>query len=305
MEFGKVPFEQLDHIDFSLPPHDGPSTAQALAAAHAGGTPRIHLGAPVWQDRHWLGKIYPATMKDREALGHYTRQFNTIELNITHYQIPTAAMLERWLEAATPGFTFCPKFPQAISHDKMLRQAGGLTAEFITQIQQLGPHLGMPFLQLAPGFTPKHGKDLVAYLDALPPDLKIGVEFRHPDWFSSPRLWQRACEVLAERGHSPLITDVAGRRDVLHMSLTTPVLMLRFVGNELHPTDYTRTDAWIARIADWLKMGLQEVWLFIHGGSNHTAPELVAYWASRLTERTGIAVKPPEFLPQVEQMSLF
>jgi len=41
---------------------------------------------------------------------------------------------------------------------------------------------------------------------------------------------------------------VAGRRDVCHATLTAPELMLRFVGNGLHPTDLTRVDC-LARAA--------------------------------------------------------
>ena len=49
-----------------------------------------------------------------------------------------------------------------------------------------------------------------------------------------------------------MITDTAGRRDCAHMHLTIPKVFIRYVGNSLHPTDYTRSDAWVQRMKYWL-----------------------------------------------------
>ena len=60
----------------------------------------------------------------------------------------------------------------------------------------------------------------------------------------------------------------------LHMRLTTPIAMVRFVGNGLHPTDYTRIDEWVERIVSWQKMGLREVYFFTHEPDNLLAPDI-------------------------------
>jgi uncharacterized protein YecE (DUF72 family) len=305
MDFGKLPLSALDSVNFALPP-DHPFTWRVLDESERSlGQPNVYVGCPVWADKAWWGKIYPHSLKEKEALSGYTKQFNTIELNVTHYQIPSEETVLRWKEATTTGFTFCPKFPQLISHEKQLLNAQGLTEEFTTHILRLGEHLGTCFLQLGPTFGPKQGKTLVTYLQQLPPELPVAVEFRHPDWFSDARIWQRTCEVLAELGTATVITDVAGRRDVLHQSLTIPKLVLRFVGNELHPTDYARSDAWLDRISEWLEGGLQEAYLFIHCGTNHLAPELATYWIRGLNARCGLNLAEPTFLPKVEQTALF
>ena len=64
----------------------------------------------------------------------------------------------------------------------------------------------------------------------------------------------------------------------MHMSLSTPTLMLRFVGNELHPTDSTRTDEWLLRLQAWMEQGLQQVYIFIYPADNTFSPELAKYW---------------------------
>ncbi|PIY12503.1 MAG: hypothetical protein COZ18_01865 [Flexibacter sp. CG_4_10_14_3_um_filter_32_15] len=41
---------------------------------------------------------------------HYSRQFDSIELNVTHYQIPPEERILKWKEMTPKGFLFCPKF---------------------------------------------------------------------------------------------------------------------------------------------------------------------------------------------------
>ncbi|MCS7003779.1 MAG: DUF72 domain-containing protein [Cytophagales bacterium] len=72
------------------------------------------------------------------------------------------------------------------------------------------------------------------------------MEFRHREWFSNSLA---AWETLIEYQVSTVITDVAGRRDVLHKRLITPYVIIRFVGNQLHPTDIQRLHAWAERLA--------------------------------------------------------
>jgi len=302
MDFGKL--QDISGVDFTLP-SDHPFTAQTLASSHRTSPPQLYIGPPIWANKDWVGKVYPYNAKEKDFLHHYTRQFNTIELNVTHYQIPTDNMISRWKEEAVKGFKFCPKFPQAISHDRQLIGTEDLTAQFCNAVLQLGDNLGRTFLQLSPSFEPKQLKNLERYLKSLPKDFPVSVEFRHQDWFAKPAIWQQTCEMLASLNVGTVMSDVSGRRDVLHMSLTTPNMMLRFVGNELHPTDYTRADAWCDRINGWVEKGLQNIYIFIHCGDNKYAPELTHYWIKKLKNCADLRIQEPKILPQVVQGSLF
>ncbi|MBC8152905.1 MAG: DUF72 domain-containing protein, partial [Bacteroidetes bacterium] len=282
-----------------------PFNATIWAGAESTTRPSVFIGGPIWANKEYVGKVYPGNAKEKDFLHYYTRQFNTIELNLTHYQIPTPGMIARWKEEATPGFLYCPKFPQVISHDRMLVAAEGLTDEFVNAILGLEEFLGMTFLQLPPNFGPDKWPVLEAYLKSLPDELDVAVEFRHPDWFKTQTGLQTTERLYNLRRHV-VNTDVAGRRDVLHMSVTTPVLTVRFIANEGHPTDYTRTDAWVQRLKTWFDKGLQKVYLFIHGGGdNDTAPELILYWTRELNKHCGLNMKEPVLQPRVVQGSLF
>ena len=308
MEFGKI--HNPDAVNFALPPGSS-FNARIWAAVEPTPRPAVHIGGPIWANKDYVGKVYPSNAKERDFLHYYTRQFNTIELNLTHYQIPTAGMIEKWKAEAygSPdryGFTYCPKFPQIISHERQLVATEGLTEEFINAVLNLEEFLGMTFLQLPPTFGPDKWPVLEAYLKSLPDELDVAVEFRHPDWFSKAAIWQQTLEKLHHMHRHVVITDVAGRRDVLHMGLSSPVLTLRFIANEGHPTDYTRTDAWIQRLKTWFEKGLQTAYLFIHGGGdNDTAPELILYWVRELNRHCGLTLREPVLQPKVVQGSLF
>ncbi|MEZ0487132.1 DUF72 domain-containing protein [Fibrella aquatica] len=313
MDFGKT--TNLDTGTLSLPPGHA-FNARVWTGVTPTNQPNVFIGGPVWANKDYVGKVYPATAKDKDFLHHYVRQFNTIELNLTHYQIPTPNMIEKWKTEAAgmvaernktgTSFLYCPKFPQAISHERLLQGAENLTNEFVNAIFGLEEFLGMSFLQLPPMFGPDKWPVLERYLSHLPDDLDVAVEFRHPDWFKSAAVWGQTLERLYGLHRHTVITDVAGRRDVLHMGLSSPVLTLRFIANEGHPTDYTRTDEWIQRLKSWFDKGLQTAYLFVHGGGdNDTAPELIRYWIRELNKHCGLNLREPVLQPQVVQGSLF
>lgn len=168
----------------------------------------------------------------------------------------------------------------------------------------LGHKLGLPFLQLAPYFTPKQFPILEKYLNQLPNKLKIAVEFRNEDWFKNESIWQETLAMLNEMGHATVITDVAGRRDVVHQSLSVSKAFIRWIGNE-HSSDCQRIDEWVQRIKGWLEEGLQELWLFVHIKENINSPEMATYWIQQLNDQCELKIEAPKFQPKVEQMSLF
>ena len=49
----------------------------------------IRIGTSGYHYKHWLGRYYPADLKPNEMLKHYLKDFDTVELNNTFYQLPT------------------------------------------------------------------------------------------------------------------------------------------------------------------------------------------------------------------------
>ncbi len=303
MDFGKL--NDILGVNFDFPP-ENPFTQNILTQNNA--PKRCFVGPPIWANKEWVGKIYPHNTKEKDFLYHYARQFNTIELNVTHYQIPSLSTIDRWREAvAGTDFKFCPKWPQVISHDRQLVRSEALVEEFTNNISQLNEYLGVTFLQLGPYFGPNKLFILERFLKQLPSKFPVSVEFRHEDWFNNKATWQKTVEILSTLNVGTVITDVAGRRDVLHQTLTTPMLTLRFIASltELHKSDYQRVDDWVQQIKKWFDEGLETAYIFAHCHENNNAPELSKYWIEALNEHCGFDLKIPKIQPKIVQGSLF
>lgn len=297
MEFGRVSPEELDSIDFTLPPDTG-LTNKTLAAEKSSAPLQVHVGCAKWGRKEWVGKIYPPKTKDANFLDEYVKHFDCIELNATFYNVYPAATISKWKEKAdsNPDFRFCPKFSQSISHIRRLKNAEEITTQFYEGIMAFGDKLGPLFLQLSDNFTPKSFPELKAYLEHLPKDVPIFVELRHKEWFANSDVRDAAFGLLHDLGIGAVITDASGRRDCVHMDLPTPHAFIRFVGNSLHKSDYRRVDDWVARIKQWRDKGLQSVWFFMHQHDERYSPELADYVSDQLNTKLGLTLPRPNFI---------
>ena len=95
-----------------------------------------------------------------------------------------------------------------------------------------------------------------------------------------------------------VIAEAAGIRDVIHMRLSNPTAFIRFVGNSLHPTDYTRNDDRALRIKHWLKSGIEKVYFIMHMHDEVNSPELCAYTIKQINKHCGLNLKEPELFTE-------
>lgn len=305
MKFGKL--QDISSVDFSLPA-DPVANQQILARVqNTEQKLAVYIGCTGWSMPEWVGRVYPVGTKSKGFLEAYGKQFNTIELNTTHYRIPTLAMIQRWYAQTPKDFKFCPKIPQSISHSRNLGLGGTEIPLFCEAIQALEEKLGCCFMQLPPYFGSDRLGQLEAFLRAFPNHIPLAIELRHASWFKDQDSRKGLFDLLASLQRSTVLTDVAGRRDVLHMRLTNGVGMVRFVGNDLHPTDYERIDAWVARLRAWRLQGLREIYFFTHEPDNLKAPDLADYLVRQVQAEPGMQTRGPVFYAsdQGEQMSLF
>ena len=304
MEFGKIPESELGTVDFTLPP-DGIYTQKVLNGNPVA-KPNVYVGGAKWGPKEWVGVIYPAKTKESAFLEHYVKHFNSIELNATHYKIYSEESIRKWADKATGrDFKFCPKVPQIISHytDLGSLRARELTNAFLAGVHAFGESLGPIFLQVSEKYAPTRKAQLISYLRDLPTDLRFFAEVRHPEWFADPEVREFLFSNLHEHHIGAVLTDTSARRDCLHMEVTVPETMIRFVGNGLHPTDFERIDAWVERLKSWFQNGLHTVYFFMHQHDEMDTLELCAYFIKRVNSVCNLAIEPPRFINQ--ERSLF
>ena len=295
MEFGRVPESELDNIDFKLAAD--PAFNKTILTDKRVTTPKVYIGCAKWGRTEWVGKIYPPKTKEKDFLDHYVKHYNSIELNATHYKIYGATGIAKWAaKAGDKDFLFCPKMYQGVTHRGSLLKKEFITTEFLRGIVAFEKHLGPVFVQVSDLFTPKRKEELFIFLRSLPTDMSFFVEVRHPDWFRIPSVRDELTEFLRSVNMGMVITDTSGRRDCAHMYLTVPKAFIRYVGNSLHPTDYTRVDAWIDRIKYWLDKGLQELYFFMHMHDEAKSPDLTVYLVDKLNAVCGLQLTKPRFI---------
>jgi uncharacterized protein YecE (DUF72 family) len=286
MQFGKV--EDPGLVDFSLP-KDHPDTQRILQQYKSLDAFEAFVGCAKW-NRTELKGFYPRGTKDE--LAYYSTQFNSIELNATFYQMPNWQQVETWKNKTPDNFKFFPKITGTISHYKRLIDVGVLVNDYCNTVSNFGEKLGMVFLQLHDNFKPKDFDRLYKVLSEFPKGVPLGVEVRNAEWFADEQIANEFCSLLEKNNMAHIIVDTAGRRDMLHMRLTSPVAFVRYVGAN-HPSDIQRLDEWVERIAKWQSEGLKKLYFFVHQNIELESPLLASHFIGKLNAELGFSLKLP------------
>lgn len=298
MNFGKVSEQELEHIDFALPAD--PLVNKSVLAKGNGNT-KFLVGCAKWGRKDWIGSLYPQDIKEKDFLKYYAKVFNSIEFNGFYYNLHSKEQVLKWKEAVPKDFLFCPKFTQYITHVKRLKDAQPQVDEFLDVVSAFGKNLGPIFLMPHPQMTLDGLKTLESFIDYLPEDIGVFLELRHEEWYKSNDGFNAELyDFLREKKRGTVITDAAGRRDCVHMHLSTPECFIRFVGNSLHRTDYERIDEWVDRIKLWMDEGLEKCYFFMHQHEELHSPQLIKYLIEELNKKCGTNIKAP-----VMQTTLF
>ncbi len=296
MQFGKV--ENPETIDFLLPEDD--KNTQRILKETTTENLSIHVGCAKW-NRQDLKGFYPRGTKDE--LEYYSRQFNCIELNATFYRIFSEEQFKKWYDKTPVGFKFFPKLVQNISHLKRLNEdVQPYVDQYLSNVIHLKEKLGTIFLQLHGNFGPKNFDRVIRFIEQWPKEIRLAVEFRHTEWFNDTSIANELYTLLENNNIANIITDTAGRRDLLHMRLTNNEAFIRYVGAN-HETDYTRLDDWVKRLGVWKEQGICHIHFFVHQNIEKESPLLSKYFISKLNKHLNTDLDLPSHLS--DDLSLF
>ena len=160
----------------------------------------VYTGTSGWAYASWKPAFYPAKTPAARMLGYYASQLNSVEVNFTFRQLPTENQLTTWLDAATEGFRFSFKAPQAITHLKRLRECGDALAALQAALlpAERAGKLGAVLFQLPPNFRADVERLKTFLGHAAKLKVRIAFEFRHESWFDE------AVYVALEQGNAAL-----------------------------------------------------------------------------------------------------
>lgn len=267
----------------------------------------INLGTSSWQFEEWRGVFFPAGLTRPNYLTYYAGHFNSVEVNTTFYGLPRPATLLNWIESVPPGFTFCLKFPRAITHEKRLEDCTQDTLIFLDVLRSLGAAAAPALLQFPPDFTRQiYGRRLATYLDWLAGEmsgLRIGVEVRAPD-LMTPAF----AAYLAERGLAYVLVDRVETIDafdfwwsLVEQGKTPPFALIRWIGDDkdgpkgndalVAPRD-AQLDQWSVRLAQLQQTGL-DIYGYMHNPYEGHSPASLRRLQERLAHHIPLPPWPP------------
>jgi uncharacterized protein YecE (DUF72 family) len=144
---------------------------------------KVWIGCSGYVYKHWHGAFYPPDLPSTRWLQHYTQYFPTVELNNTHYILPSEKTFEGWAKNAPEGFLYAVKANRFITHMKKLKEPEEPLKRMFDRAVLLGPKLGPVLYQLPPRWR-YNGERLEAFLRALPQGYRHAVEVRETSWLN-------------------------------------------------------------------------------------------------------------------------
>lgn len=253
----------------------------------------IHLGTQGWSYKSWVGTFLPAKTPAAKYLEEYARIFHAVEIDATYYGIPRSSTIESWDRATPTDFRFTAKFPQSITHEKMLKGVERETYGFLDAMSLLGGKLGPLLMQFPYNFKPTLRTELESFLAALPSDshFRFAVEVRNKgwlqDWFFDLLAQHRVALTLADYAYMPKLERV-----------TTDFTYIRWLGNrrDVPDDEYDHVrrnrdeemDHWTDVIANLVDKGVA-IWGFANNHYMGHSPATVRELMARLQHR-GISI---------------
>jgi uncharacterized protein YecE (DUF72 family) len=167
---------------------------------------RILIGTQGWNYTAWVGPFYPEGTRPAAFLSMYARAFGTVEVDSTFYAVPSARVVAGWARRTPPEFVFSLKMPQEVTHERRLRDADDVVAQFLDAARELGPRLGPILVQMGPDFAPDEFTFLERFIRGLPRELRFALEVRQNRW-TRPDVLPDLLALLAEQGTALALSD--------------------------------------------------------------------------------------------------
>ena len=142
---------------------------------------KLYVGTSGYSYDAWRGVFYPDKLSAKKRLPYYAERLPAVEINNTYYRIPKTSVVEAWAEAVPDDFRFAIKASRRITHIGKLDGIEETLGYVVKSTEPLGEKLGVVLFQLPP-YLRFDAEKLDRFLDLLPEDWPITMEFRHDSW---------------------------------------------------------------------------------------------------------------------------
>ena len=147
--------------------------------------PNIKIGCAGFSYDDWIDSFYPEHVSKDRFLSYYSKYFNVVEINSTHYAIPKESTVKKWASAVPDRFQFSVKIWNQVTHIKDYGLGAQNLEMFLSATKPLSEKIGYYLLQFPPSFkqTNDHQLYLKELIRKFDPNIKVAVELRDNSWF--------------------------------------------------------------------------------------------------------------------------
>lgn len=222
----------------------------------------IRIGTSGWYYNHWHGLFYPQSLAKHKWFEHYTRHFDTVEINSSYYHFPKPENVKKWYKSSPENFIYAVKANRYITHLKKLRNVESQLADFLQTASILKEKLGPVLFQLPPSLHSDFIllKDFLSLLDRK----RLSVfEFRHKSWYED-----KCFSLLDYFGSAFCIHDMDGLQTP--RIITGNVIYIRFHGTiSRYAGSYDKKT--LADYAQWIESNKKTKACFVYFNNDYRA----------------------------------
>lgn len=141
----------------------------------------IMLGTSGFSYDDWIGTVYPEDLPRWKWLPFYASLFDTVELNVTYYRLPSNKIATGWVDRTPDNFRFSVKAHRSLTHERK-------KPDFNAYIESLSPliesgKLASVLAQFPHSFHPTPAnRDYLLHLREGLSELPVVIEFRDSAW---------------------------------------------------------------------------------------------------------------------------
>lgn len=228
---------------------------------------KLKIGTSGWHYNDWQGRFYPEDLKKKDWLKYFSKEFDTVEINNTFYQLPKLETVKNWYKTVEDNFEFTVKASRYITHIKKLKDPEQTLQKFFDIIEPLKEKLGTILYQLPPNQKIDLEK-MEHFLQNIPRKNRSVFEFRNDSWYEDSLY-----ELLSKYNCGFCIHDMPENSSP--RIITSDILYVRFHG----PSGKYRGDYPDKLMKDWAE------WI---AGKSSSSNEIYCYFNNDLK---GFAVK--------------
>lgn len=155
--------------------------------------------------------------------------------------------------------------------------------------------LKMPFLQMHDDLCQRLDR-VATFAENWTYDVPLAMKFVIPVGTTDAAVSSKLYDLLEPHGITNVLVDTAGRRDLMHMRLTTHSVYTLGRHKRTEIRSLRDLNNAVGRISQWKKAGLQKLFFFVHQNAEQESPALTAHFIKRLNKTIGTKLPIPKTL---------